>query len=88
MVSLTLLLIVFFIMEGVATIMYALDHKRELSGRWGLVLASGLVDLVLAAVIYAGLPGTAAWAIGLMVGINMLFGGFALIGLALHARHI
>jgi uncharacterized membrane protein HdeD (DUF308 family) len=86
--SLTLLLILFFIMEGVATIMYALDHKRELSGRWGFVLASGVVDLALAAIVYAGLPGTAAWAIGLMVGINMLFGGFALIGLALHARDI
>ena len=85
-VSLTLILIVFFIMEGVATIMYALDHKRELSGRWGWLLASGIVDLALAAIIFAGLPGTAAWAIGLLVGINMLFGGAALIGLALHAR--
>jgi uncharacterized membrane protein HdeD (DUF308 family) len=86
--SLTLLLIAFFIMEGVATIMYALDHKRELSGRWGWLLASGIVDLALAAIIFAGLPGTAAWAIGLLVGINMLFGGAALIGLALHARRI
>ena len=86
--SLTLLLIAFFILEGVATIMYALDHKRELSGRWGLMLASGIVDLALAAIIFAGLPGTAAWAIGLLVGINMLFGGAALIGLALHARHV
>jgi uncharacterized membrane protein HdeD (DUF308 family) len=87
-VSLTLLLIVFFIMEGVASIMYALDHRQDLPGRWGFMLASGIVDLVLAAIIYAGLPGTAAWAIGLMVGINMLFGGFALIALALRARHI
>jgi uncharacterized membrane protein HdeD (DUF308 family) len=87
-VSLTLLLIVFFVMEGVASIMYALDHKRELSGRWGFMLASGIVDLALAAIIYAGLPGTAAWAIGLMVGINMLFGGIALIALALQARKI
>ena len=86
--SLTLLLIAFFILEGVATIMYALDHKRELSGLWGLMLASGIVDLVLAAIIWAGLPGTAAWAIGLLVGINMLFGGAALIGLALHARRV
>jgi uncharacterized membrane protein HdeD (DUF308 family) len=84
--SLTLLLIFFFILEGVATIMYALDHKRELSGRWGLLLVSGIVDLILAAIIVAGLPGTAAWALGLLVGINMLFGGAALIGLALHAR--
>ena len=86
-VSLTLLLIVFFIMEGVATIMYALDHKREMSGRWWFMLASGIVDLALAAIIYAGLPGTAAWAIGLLVGINMLFGGTAMIGMALAARH-
>jgi uncharacterized membrane protein HdeD (DUF308 family) len=85
--SLTLILIAFFILEGIATIMYALDHKRELSGRWGLMLASGIVDLALAAIIFAGLPGTAAWAIGLLVGINMLFGGAALIGLAMHARH-
>jgi len=85
--SLTLLLIAFFILEGIATIMYALDHKRELSGRWGWMLASGIVDLALAAIIFAGLPGTAAWAIGLLVGINMLFGGSALIGLAMHARH-
>src|SRR5215471_15104037 len=84
--SLTLLLIVFFIMEGVATIMFALDHKSELPGRWGFMLASGIVDLALAAIIYAGLPGTAAWALGLLVGINMLFGGAALIGLAMHAR--
>ncbi len=37
---------------------------------------------------FAGLPGTAAWAIGLLVGINMLFGGSALIAMALHAREI
>ena len=85
--SLTLLLIVFFIMEGVATIMFALDHRSELPGRWGFMLASGIVDLALAAIIYAGLPGTAAWALGLLVAINMLFGGSALITLALHARH-
>jgi uncharacterized membrane protein HdeD (DUF308 family) len=85
--SLTILLIVFFILEGIATIMYALEHKRELSGRWGLLLVSGIVDLALAAIILAGLPGTAAWALGLLVGINMLFGGAALIGLALHAKN-
>ncbi len=85
--SLTLVLIVFFIVEGVSTIMYALEHRRELSGRWGWMLASGIVDLVLAALIISGLPGTAAWAIGLLVGINMVFGGWAMIAMALHARN-
>jgi len=85
-VSLTLVAIVFVAVEGFATIMYALEHKRELSGRWGWMLVSGIIDLFLAAIIFLGLPGTAAWAIGLLVGINMMFGGVALIMMALHAR--
>ena len=86
--TLTLILIVFFTMEGVASIMFALEHKRELTGRWGFMLASGIVDLVLAGIIFVGLPGTAAWAIGLLVGINMVFGGSALIAMAMHARDL
>src|ERR1700691_3547973 len=86
-VSLTLLLIAFFVIEGIATLMYAFDHRAQLSGRWGWMLASGIVDLILAGIIFAGLPGTAAWALGLLVGINMLFGGTAMIGMALAARN-
>jgi uncharacterized membrane protein HdeD (DUF308 family) len=85
--SLTLVLIAFFVVEGVATIMFAADHRRELSGQWGWMVASGFVDLILSALIAAGLPSTAAWAIGLLVGINLIFGGIALIAMALHARN-
>ena len=85
-VSLTLLLIVFFAIEGAASIMYAIEHRRELTGRWEWMLISGLIDLVLAAIIFTGLPGTAAWALGVLVGVNMIFGGAALIAIALHAR--
>ena len=85
-VSLTMILTVFLVLEGVVSIFYALEHKRELSGRWGAMLFSGVVDLLLAGIIFAGLPGTAAWAIGLLVGINLVFGGSALIAMALHAR--
>ena len=84
--SLTLVLIAFFVVEGIATLMYAFEHKAQLSGRWGWMLASGIVDLILAGIIFAGLPGTAFWALGLLVGINMLFGGTAMIGMALAAR--
>jgi len=84
--SLTLVLIVFFLIEGVASIMYALEHRN--SGRWGWMLVSGIIDLILGAIIFAGLPGTAAWAIGLLVGINMVFGGTSMIAMALHARSI
>ena len=84
--SLTVMLTIFLALEGIASIMYAMAHRRERSSRWELMLVSGIVDLILAGLILAGLPGTAAWAIGLIVGINMLFGGVALIALALQAR--
>jgi uncharacterized membrane protein HdeD (DUF308 family) len=84
--SLTLVLSAFFIVEGVASIMYAIEHRNQLTGRWGWMLVSGVIDLILAAIIIAGLPGTAAWALGLLVGINLLFGGTAMIGMALAAR--
>jgi uncharacterized membrane protein HdeD (DUF308 family) len=50
------------------------------------MLMSGIIDLILAMMIFAGLPSTAVWAVGLLVGINMIFGGVALIAMALHAR--
>jgi uncharacterized membrane protein HdeD (DUF308 family) len=81
--SLTLVLITYFVIEGFASIMFALEHKRELSGRWGWMLASGIIDVILAGIIFTGLPGTAVWALGLLVGINMLFGGSALSGVRL-----
>jgi uncharacterized membrane protein HdeD (DUF308 family) len=85
-VSLTLVLIAFFIVEGVASIMYGIEHRKEASSRAGWIIASGVIDLILAAIIFSDLPGSAAWAIGLLVGINMIFGGTSLIAMALGAR--
>ncbi len=84
--SLTVMLTIFLALEGVVSIMYALAHRREKSSRWEMMLISGVVDLILAGMILAGLPGTAAWAIGLIVGINLFFGGVALVAMALQAR--
>jgi uncharacterized membrane protein HdeD (DUF308 family) len=86
MVTLTFVLIAFLILEGIVTIFFALDHRRELSGRWGWMFASGIVDLCLAGVILIGLPVTAAWAMGVIVGINLVFGGVSLISMALAAH--
>ena len=53
---------------------------------WVWMFVSGIVDLILAGIIFAGLPGTAAWALGLLVGIDMVFGGAALSAMALASR--
>src|SRR5476649_358837 len=84
--TLTIVIGAYFLAEGVATIMYALEHRRELSERWSWMLFSGLLDILIAFMIIAGLPGSAEWAIGLLVGINLVFGGASLIGMALAAR--
>ena len=84
--TLTIVVGAYFLAEGVATIMYALEHRRELSDRWSWMLFSGVLDILISAMVITGFPGSAEWAIGLLVGINLLFGGASLIGMALAAR--
>jgi uncharacterized membrane protein HdeD (DUF308 family) len=84
--TLTIVVGAYFLAEGVATIMYALEHRRELSERWSWLLVAGLIDILIALMIITGLPGSAEWAIGLLVGINLVLGGASLVGMALAAR--
>lgn len=81
------ILVLFFLVEGGASIMFAMEHRREFSGRWAWMVASGAVDIVLASIIIFNLPGTSAWTMGLLVGINMILGGAVLLAMGLHARH-
>src|SRR6266581_5223353 len=83
--TLTMALVAFFIIEGVASIIGAIEHRQHLRS-WGWVLFSGIVDLLFAYLIWQGWPSSASWAIGLLVGINMLFLGLSLVMTALAAR--
>jgi uncharacterized membrane protein HdeD (DUF308 family) len=84
--SLTVVLIAYFLIDGILTILLGLEYRRDLSDRWLWVVFSGVIDLVLAAILISGLPGTALWAVGLIVGIDLAFGGASIIGLALAAH--
>ena len=53
--TLTMVLVAFFIVEGIASIIGAIEHRRHLRS-WGWVLFSGIVDLLLAYLIWAGWP--------------------------------
>lgn len=86
LLTLTYVLIAFFVIDGVAMILFAFAHRRELSQRWQWIMINGFVDLLLAALILTGLPGAFAWALGLLLGIDLVFGGTSLIAMAMAAR--
>jgi uncharacterized membrane protein HdeD (DUF308 family) len=73
MVALTVMLGVLFLIKGVAEISIALQHRHWVA--WGWILFSGFVSILIALIILLALPQTATWALGLLVGVNMLFSG-------------
>ena len=85
-ISLAVVLIAGFAVIGAIKITYPLERTRYFSNYQGWIRASGVVDLVLAAWMFADLPATALWAPGLLLGANMILGGIALIVIALLER--
>jgi len=87
-VSLTLVLIAFFIVEGIFQIAASISYRDVFPDSWGWMLASGIADLILAALIIKGWPSTAGWALGLIVGVNLVTSGAAIIMVALAGRSV
>jgi uncharacterized membrane protein HdeD (DUF308 family) len=84
LLTVTLLLIVFFMIEGISKVVFALTIKPF--PHWGWVLASGLVGMLLSAILWASLPVTALWLIGLLLGIQLISVGSAIAYLAWQVR--
>ena len=87
-ISLTLVLIAFFIAEGIFQIAASLSYREAFPESWGWMLGSGIADLILAGLIISGWPGTATWALGLIVGVNLISSGIAIIMVAVTGRRI
>jgi len=68
----------FFALDGIFSILYAIEHRG--SRRWRWMLASGLFTLALAAFILAR-PSTSVPLLGLLVGIDLVFAGLALLAI-------
>lgn len=79
--SLTILLMIFFLAEGIAKIFFG--FKLRPASPWGWLIVNGILAIIMAGIIWAGWPGTAYWVLGLLVGINMIFFGITLIFLSL-----
>ncbi|MGO8780875.1 MAG: HdeD family acid-resistance protein [Rhodomicrobium sp.] len=84
-ITLTMVLTAYFIVHGISSFALGFSFKGD-TGRWVLLLIGGIIDLALAALVIAGWPSTSFFILGLYVGINLLFTGFALIFASLDAR--
>jgi uncharacterized membrane protein HdeD (DUF308 family) len=85
-VTLALLLIVFFMVEGFAKLAFSLTIRPL--PNWGWVLASGIIGILLSIYLLANLTTTAIWLLGVLLGIQLICEGVALGSLAWQARRI
>jgi uncharacterized membrane protein HdeD (DUF308 family) len=81
---LTLALAAWFVVTGVFEILYALQ-LRPLQG-WGWTALGGVLSALLGAMIYNQWPLSGAWAVGILVGIKVLFLGVTMLVLGRAAR--
>ncbi|MFC3231161.1 HdeD family acid-resistance protein [Marinibaculum pumilum] len=83
-VTVTLILSIFFFVEGLAKIVSGLSNRH--AAGWGWMVFNGLAGVILAILIWIALPQAAAWVLGLLVGINLLLFGVAVIMSAIAVR--
>jgi len=82
--SLTLVIAILFLIEGVLDII--LYFKMRADGGSGWVLIDGLITILLGLLIYVQWPSSSAWAIGTLVGISMIISGFTRLMISLAVR--
>lgn len=84
LLTLTLLIIVFFMVEGISKIIFSLTIRPF--PNWGWVLLSGIVGVVLALILWARVPVTTIWLLGVLLAITLVGEGLALGYMAWQAR--
>lgn len=83
---LTLVLAIYFLIDGVGKIMLALKVKPRPA--WGVVLFGGIVTLLLGLMIWRRWPLSGVWAVGTLIGVNMLMSGMNMIALGSFVRGV
>lgn len=74
---LTMGIALYFILDGISSITLAIQNRKIMKYWWVGILAA-LVQFALAFIIIYGLPGTALVTIGILLGINLVFSGIAM----------
>lgn len=82
--TLTILLAVFLVVDGILEIVMGFQARGERG--WGALIVSGVCALIIAAIIWLEWPSTAAWALGLLFGVNLLITGISMMFMAQGTR--
>lgn len=85
LLTLSLVLAVFFLFDGIAKVFQSFQFK-EYSG-WFWLLLSGLLSLLIAGMIFSGWPGSSALVIGTFIGVSLLVIGFVVFSFGYHFKH-
>ena len=86
LVTMTMLLAIYFLVDGISEIIAAFKIKPDQG--WGWVLFNGIIAVLLGLMIWRQWPVSGAWAIGLLVGIHILITGWSMIILGTGARRV
>jgi uncharacterized membrane protein HdeD (DUF308 family) len=85
-ISLSLALAAYLLLDGALSIGMAIEHRHHLTPKWAWLLFNGFIDLVFSGVIAWWLPQSMVWALGFIVGIDMLIGGATQVAMAIDVR--
>ena len=84
LLSLTLLLMIYFLVDGIMEI-FAAFKAKPLEG-WGWMLFGGIVSVILGIIVWRNLPEASLWLIGVLVGIKLIFAGAAMTAFGMTGR--
>ena len=86
-ITLTWILAIFFLLIGVLRLIAGIASRGKVPNA-GWTIVNGVLSILIAVLVIGDLPSSAAWAIGLLVGIQLLFDGIALIATAMAGKKL
>ncbi len=84
--TLTLMLSIMFFVSGLVACIVSFEMKREHG--WGWMLAGGIIQIILALMVWRQFPLTGVWLVGVLVGIGLLSNGLTSLMVGILARRL
>jgi uncharacterized membrane protein HdeD (DUF308 family) len=84
LVALTMIIAIFFLLEGIVKIIYAFQIQAFAS--WGWILLSGFCSILIAMMVFSGWPLSTSWFIGTLIGVYLIMNGVSLMMISWRAH--